>query len=87
MNLLIFLTATLLVTFTCGTPLNNEVGLKDYLNVRPRFRRAFFDDIDNEDQFDDRRNKTLLCDELKLKTGSYFFIQFSLTDGLAYSNK
>ena len=98
MKLLIALTATLLVSFSCGTPLNNEVSLSDYLNLRPRYRRAFFDDNqgqsgdnqgqfgdnqgqsgNNQGQFDDRRNKTLLCDELKLKAGSFFKHIFTLT--------
>ena len=63
MKLFIALTATLLVSFSCGTPLNTEVSLSDYLNLRPRYRRAFFDDNqgqsgDNQGQFGDNQGQS-----------------------------
>lgn len=47
-----------------GTPLNSDVRVSDYLNVvNVRNRRAF-----NEEDEGARRNKTMLCDEVKLKS-------------------
>ena len=51
----------LLVAVVNALPFNNDVKVSDYVDVNSRYKRAAF-------QEDDRKNRTVLCDELKLKT-------------------
>ena len=51
---------SLLLTLSSAVPINEVVHVSDYLAVNSRYRRAFPDD--------DPKNRTNLCDELKLKT-------------------
>ena len=53
---------TLMLTLSSALPFNEDVRVSDYLKVNARYRRAFPDD----DR--DRKNRTNICDELKLKT-------------------
>ena len=63
-NVLIYFTFAFSISTCLSLPFKEELSVSDYLSANSRYKRAFFDD---QEEFDRNKNKTNLCDELKLK--------------------